>query len=191
MEAPWAGDDLLQTFTMVFGTGIATAIYFGGLSTGREPSEDLVEPLSWETWEIIQGRGGAGLDRVLGARPAPGVSRAWMAPMDGSPTTRCSPPRWASARCGSASSTPAAATPLDDFRRSGLFTPLHRLLQRERPARDLAAALPRRRRPPLGDQLVGRPADEATLLSLGAQLEAARPGWTAGPSWPRPSLREP
>ena len=28
---------------------------------------------------------------------------------------------------------------------------------------------------PLAIQLVGRPADEATLLSLGAQLEAARP----------------
>ena len=28
---------------------------------------------------------------------------------------------------------------------------------------------------PLAVQLAGRPADEATLLSLGAQLEAARP----------------
>ena len=36
---------------------------------------------------------------------------------------------------------------------------------------------------PLAVQLAGRPADEATLLSLGAQLEAARPGPTAGPSW--------
>ena len=49
---------------MVFGTGIATAIYFGGLITGCEPSEDLVEPLSWETWKIIQGR--CGMDYLLG-----------------------------------------------------------------------------------------------------------------------------
>ena len=70
-EAPWAGEDLLPIFTVVFGTGIATAIYFGGLLTGREPSEDLVEPLSWETWKIIQERGAHGLP----ARPHPAPGR--------------------------------------------------------------------------------------------------------------------
>ena len=65
---------------MVFGTGIATAIYFGGLLTGREPSEDLVEPLSWETWKIIQERGG--MDYLLARTQLQAVSRAWMALMD-------------------------------------------------------------------------------------------------------------
>jgi Amidase len=31
---------------------------------------------------------------------------------------------------------------------------------------------------PLGVQLIGRPNDEATLISLGAQIEAERPGQT-------------
>ena len=79
-EAPWAGADLLPTFTVIFGTGIATAIYFGGLLTGREPSEDLVEPLSWETWKIIQERGG--MDYLLARTQLQAVSRAWIGLMD-------------------------------------------------------------------------------------------------------------
>ena len=55
---------------MVFGTDIATAIYFGGLVTGREPTEELVEPLSWAIWKIIQERGA--LDYLLARTPAPG-----------------------------------------------------------------------------------------------------------------------
>ena len=50
--------------------------------------------------------------------------------------------------------------PWDDFRRSGQFTPVHGDLQRDRPAGDLAAAVPRRRRPAARacSWPVGRPA---------------------------------
>ena len=119
-EAPWAGNDLLPIFTVIFGTGIATAIYFGGLLTGREPSEDLVEPLSWETWKIIQERGG--MDYLLARTQLQAVSRAWIALMD---TVR----RGAHPRPGrapgrrSARSTPAATTRWTTSAAPGNFTP--------------------------------------------------------------------
>ena len=118
-EAPWAGEDLLETFTMVFGTGIATAIYFGGLITGREPSEDLVEPLSWETWKIIQGRGG--MDYLLARTQLQAVSRAWMAPMDQYDVVLTPALGQRPVQIGELDA--CSDNPLDDFRRSGLFTP--------------------------------------------------------------------
>src|SRR3954471_23105182 len=43
VEAPWAGTDLLSLFTAVFGTHISLAVMHGGIVSGREPSEDLME----------------------------------------------------------------------------------------------------------------------------------------------------
>ena len=65
--------------------------------------------------------------------------------------------------------------PLDDFRRSGNFTPYTASYN---VSGQPAISLPLFHGEdglPLAVQLAGRPADEATLLSLGAQLEAARP----------------
>ena len=62
-EAPWAGQDLLQVFTH----GLRHAHRHGHRSsaasvTGREPSEELVEPLSWTHLEPgIRERNGARL----------------------------------------------------------------------------------------------------------------------------------
>ena len=170
-EAPWAGEDLLETFTMVFGTGIATAIYFGGLITGREPSEDLVEPLSWETWKIIQGRGG--MDYLLARTQLQAVSRAWMAPMDQYDVVLTPALGQRPVQIGELDA--CSENPLDDFRRSGHFTPYTASFN---VSGQPAISLPLFHGDdglPLAIQLVGRPADEATLLSLGAQLEAARP----------------
>ena len=47
--------DLFQAFTMAFGTPISMGMYFGGMVTGREPSEELVEPLSWTMWNADPG----------------------------------------------------------------------------------------------------------------------------------------
>jgi amidase len=65
--------------------------------------------------------------------------------------------------------------PWEDFRRSGAFTPYTAIFNvTGQPALSLPVfhgddGLP------TAVQLAGRPADEATLLSLGAQLEAAHP----------------
>jgi len=170
-EAPWQGANLLELFTMVFGTGISTAIYFGGLVTGREPTEDLVEPLSWETWKIIQGRGG--MDYLLARTQLQAVSRAWMGAMDAYDVILTPALGQRPVRIGELDA--CSSNPLDDFRRSGHFTPYTASFN---VSGQPAISLPLFHGDdglPLAVQLVGRPADEATLLSLGAQLEAARP----------------
>jgi amidase len=170
-DAPWQRANLLELFTMVFGTGISTAIYFGGLVTGREPTEDLVEPLSWETWKIIQGRGG--MDYLLARTQLQAVSRAWMGAMDAYDAILTPALGQRPVKIGELDA--CSSNPLDDFRRSGHFTPYTASFN---VSGQPAISLPLFHGDdglPLAVQLVGRPADEATLLSLGAQLEAARP----------------
>jgi amidase len=72
----------------------------------------------------------------------------------------------------------AAAEPLKTFARSGYFTPFTPIFNA---SGQPAIALPLFQGDdglPLAVQLAGRPAGEATLLSLAAQLEAAEP-WSA------------
>ena len=54
VEAPWTGQSLLEVFTLVFGTPIAMGFFFGAQVSGREPTEELVEPLSWTIWNGIR-----------------------------------------------------------------------------------------------------------------------------------------
>src|SRR3954452_8844147 len=56
VEAPWAGTDLLAVFTAVFGTHISLAVMHGGIVSGREPTEDLMEPLSWTIYKGVSDR---------------------------------------------------------------------------------------------------------------------------------------
>ena len=79
-------------------------------------------------------------------------------------------------------------TPWDHFRRSGEFTPYTALFNI---TGQPAISLPLYQGEdglPVGVQLAGRPADEATLLSLSAQLETALAdlGQSGARRWPRP-----
>ena len=76
----------------------------------------------------------------------------------------------------------AATTRWDDFRALRPLHAVHGALQRDRPAGDLAADVPGRRRPAARVQIVGPPAGEGLLLSLAAQLEAAHPWAERRPS---------
>jgi amidase len=172
---PWQSEDIADLFGAYFGAHVAVSVYFASYAAGRPaPTPDGVEPLSWELWQrakrlssvefqVIQTqlqarmRGLVGfLDRydalltpALGGRPLP------LGTLDA-----------------------AAAEPYETFIRSGHFTPFTPIFN--------ASGQPAITLPlfhgddglPLAVQIAGRPADEATLLSLGAQLEGARP-WAA------------
>ncbi len=142
-DAPWSGDDLLRAFTAVFGTPIAAAAFYGGLVTGREPSARAARAA------LVDLLGGTA--RALGGRLLP---RAHAARRLLAPDHR----RLGRLRRGAAAvARPAAGA----HRRARLVQrrslgrlqalrrvhALHRALQHLRPAGDLAAALPRRRRP--------------------------------------------
>ncbi len=138
--------------------------------------------MSWAIFSMVQKLGAvAGHGR---GRAAAGASRAAWSP-SWRPTTRCSRPRWPSARCRSGTLDTAAPEPMSTFTRSGLFTPFTPVFN--------ASGQPGISLPlyegedglPLAVQLVGRPAGEGALLALAAQLEEAPVGGAAGPgAWP-------
>jgi amidase len=171
VPAPWTDGDLLRVFTLVFGAPISLAMLFGGQVTGREPSEELVEPLSWTMWNGIAERSPA--DYLLARAQLNAVSRAIVGVWNDYDVMLTPALAQRPVRIGEIDASSAA--PWDDFRRSGQFTPYTAIFN---VTGQPAISLPLFHGDdglPLAVQLAGRPADEATLLALGAQLEAARP----------------
>ena len=170
-EAPWRGDDVLRVFTAVFGTPIAAAAFYGGLVTGREPSAELLEPLSWTFWEGLQER--SAVDYYLARTQLGAFSRQIVAVWDDYDVVLLPSLAQRPLRIGELD--PCSDDPWDDFRRSGEFTPYTALFNT---SGQPAISLPLYHGDdglPVGIQLAGRPAGEPTLLSLSAQLEAAAP----------------
>jgi amidase len=170
-EAPWKGDDVLRTFTAVFGTPVAAAAFYGGLVTGREPSAELLEPLSWTFWEGLQER--SAVDYYLARTQLGAFSRQIIAVWDDYDVVLLPSLAQRPVRIGELDA--CSDEPWDDFRRSGEFTPYTALFNT---SGQPAISLPLYHGDdglPVGVQLAGRPADEGTLLSLSAQLEAASP----------------
>jgi amidase len=149
-------------------------MFFGGMVTGREPSEELVEPLSWAIWQLIKKR--TALEYLLARLQLQAISRQYIALWETHDAVLTPALAERPVRIGEIDASSQA--PLADFARSGAFTPYTANFNVSgQPAISLplfeyADGLP------LAVQLAGRPADEGTLLSLGAQLEAARP-WAA------------
>jgi amidase len=171
IEAPWAGQDLMRVFTMVFGTPIASGAYFGGLVTGREPSAELMEPLSWTIWEGIGKR--TAVDYYLARMQLNAAARGIVALWDTFDAVMTPALAQRPVRIGEIDA--CSDDPWEDFRRSGLFTPYTAIFNT---TGQPAISLPLHHGDdglPAAVQLAGRPADEATLLSLSAQLQAARP----------------
>ena len=171
VEAPWAGQDLLRVFTMVFGTPIAMGIFFGAKVTGREPSEELVEPLSWTIWNRI--REHTALDYMLARTQLSAVSRGIVALWSDFDVVMTPALAQRPVRIGDIDA--CSDDPWEDFRRSGRFTPYTAVFN---VTGQPAISLPLFHGEdglPLGVQIAGRPAGEATLLSLAGQLEAVRP----------------
>jgi len=171
VAAPWGDEDLLQVFTMVFGTPIALAIYFGGMVTGRQPTAELVEPLSWTMWEGIRER--TALDYLLARTQLTNISRGIIALWESYDVVMTPGLAGRPVRIGEINA--CSDDPWEDFRRSGRFTPYTAIFN---VTGQPAISVPLFHGDdglPLSVQLAGRPADEATLLSLAAQLETARP----------------
>jgi amidase len=169
--APWHGQDLLRVFTLVFGTPVGLGMVFGAQVTGREPTEELVEPLSWTIWKGLQER--TPVDYLLARTQLTIASRAIVALWDEYDVVMTPALGQRPVRIGELDA--CSDEPWEDFRRSGEFTPYTAIFN---VTGQPAISLPLFHGDdglPLAVQLAGRPADEATLLSLGAQLEAARP----------------
>ena len=171
VAAPWGGDDLLHVFTTVFGTPIAMGMFFGGMVTGREPTEELVEPLSWTIWNRARER--TALDYLLARTQLTGISRGIIALWENCDVVLTPGLAERPVRIGEIDA--CSDDPWEDFRRSGRFTPYTAIFN---VTGQPAISVPLFHGDdglPTAIQLAGRPADEGTLLSLASQLEKARP----------------
>jgi amidase len=171
VDPPWNGQDLLRAFTLVFGTPVAMGMWFGGQVTGREPSPDLVEPLSWTIWEGVRRR--TALEYLLARTQLTAASRAIVALWDNYDAVLTPALAQRPVRIGEINS--CSANPWEDFHRSGEFTPYTAIFN---VTGQPAVSLPLFHGDdglPLAVQLAGRPGGEGPLLSLAAQLEAASP----------------
>jgi amidase len=159
------------TFSAVFGPMVCMQIGFAAMLQGREPRPGDLDRLNQYMWE--RARDEDSLTYLQGMMVLQALTRMVVE------ATR----QFDAVLMPSLGQRPLAIgeldgdgpDPADTFRRAGIFTPYTALANiTGQPAISVPLAhgddgLP------VGVQLVGRPADEATLLTLSAQLEAARP----------------
>jgi amidase len=176
VAAPWSVPGLLDVFAASFGPGLVTQMRATERRLGREATPDDVEALSWALWE--EGLKMRAVDQLLADGELQRVARtvlAWSADYDVIVT-----PTLAAAPVPIGALDPDGPDPLQGFADGARFSPYTAICNVTgvpaislplgvRPEDDEAAGLP------IGVHLIGRPADEATLLAVAAQLEVAAP----------------
>jgi amidase len=162
---------VLRTFALAFGTPIATGIHFGATVSGREPSEDLIEPLSWIMWKGTRDR--SAVDYLLARSRLTVLARRIVALWNRYDAVLVPALAQRPVRIGEIDA--CSAEPWEDFRRSGQFTPYTAIFNSTGQPAISVPLFQGDDGLPLGVQLAGRPAGEGQLLALAAQLEAARP----------------
>ena len=168
IELPWGGPESFADFTKLYAGGIGATVAFAARMSGQEPTPENVEKLSLELY-----RGGLSLSAqdYIGAVVAlQALGRQAVTAMD--PYDAVVTPVIAKrqVRIGEIDSE----TGMDAFRLSGQFTPYTAAINvTGQPA--ISLPLYQDEGLPVPVQLIGRPAGEAELLALSAQIERARP----------------
>ncbi len=171
VDPPWQVEGLSELFGSVFCVHLALSIAFSASVAGREPASGEMEPLSWAIYSMVQGIGA--IEGLAATTQLQAFSRALISFLD--PYDALLTPSLAERPLPLGTLDSAAEQPMQTFTRSGLFTPFTPIFN--------ATGQPGISLPlfqgddglPLGIQLVARPAQEAQLLSLAAQIEAAHP----------------
>jgi amidase len=174
VDPPWQIEGVQELFGAVFCTHIGLSIAFSGMVAGRGvdgiSSEDM-EPMSWAIFSMVQKMNAVeGFGATVRLQAFTRQLVEFLEPYDALLT-----PALAERPLPLGTLDAAAPNPMSTFTRSGLFTPFTPVFN--------ASGQPGISLPlfhgedglPLGVQLVGRPAGEGALLTLAAQLEAARP----------------
>ena len=170
VDPPWRDDSVRELFGVVFSSHIALSIAYSGRVAGREPTADDMEGMSWAIYSMVQKLGA--IDYMAAEVALQAFARrlvSFLAPYDALLT-----PALAERPLPLGTLDPDASHPMATFTRSGLFTPFTPVFN--------ASGQPGISLPlyegddglPLGVQIDGRPAGEAQLLALAAQLEGAQ-----------------
>jgi amidase len=169
VDAPWQSAELFRMFSTIWAVGIGTAVVFGSHVSGREPTEEAMERLSWELYR--RGRDTSAYDHVQAMIAMQAFARgvveflydydAFLTPVLAQRPVRIG------------EIDPEAG--MEAFVASGRFTPFTAAIN---VTGQPAISLPLFHADdglPTAVQLIGRPAGEWALLALSAQIERAQP----------------
>jgi amidase len=171
VDPPWQVPGVSELFGAVFAIHISLQILYSGIVAQREPTAQDMEPMSWAIFQMSQSINavqGAGLEIQLQA-----LTRQLVAFLEQYDVLLT--PALAERPLPLGTLNTAAPDPMSTFTRSGLFTPFTPIFNASGQPAISVPLYEGQDGLPLGVQLVGRPAAEATLLALATQLEAASP----------------
>jgi len=165
------GKDTLRIFTGVFGPAIALGVAYGEQLAGRSPEDSEIEPLTRALSDIS--RKMSSVEYLAALAQMQALARgviAFFAEYDVLITPALAERPLAIGECDG-----LGENPLEDFARSGAFTPYTALFNvTGQPAISVPAGFGEDGLP-TNAQIVAKPLGEDTLLQLAAQLETARP----------------
>jgi amidase len=170
-DPPWRIPGISELFGAVFAIHVSLQVLYSGIVAQREPTQQDMEPMSWAIFQMAQGINsvqGAGLEVQLQALTRRLVE--FLGQYDALLT-----PALAERPLPIGTLDTAAPDPMSTFTRSGLFTPFTPIFNASGQPAISVPLYEGEDGLPLGVQLAGRPAGEADLLALAAQLEAAAP----------------
>ncbi len=171
IEPPWAELDVLPSFTKVFCPQASMTTLAGAQLAGREPLQTDVEPLTWEVFKRARAQNVIDYLRAQGHLERAGRTVvSYLQPYDAILT-----PALARRPLRIGEINGQGPDPWANYRRSGYFTPYTGI---SNITGQPAIVLPLYQGDdglPMAIQLIGPPARDELLLSLGAQLEQAQP----------------
>jgi amidase len=173
-EAPWGDPALMTLFTIHFAAAATYDLKLASELTGREPQPQDCEPLSWELYKLASETFSA-LDYFTARTRLQLAGREIVRAIDDAGFDVVLTPTLAQRPVRIGEITGDGPNPLDNFARGALFTPFTAVANL---SGQPALSLPVDVGPdglPTAVQLIGPPLGEGLLLSLGAQIEAARP----------------
>jgi amidase len=168
---PWSGVGLLADFIRLFGPMVSLTTLIGGRLAGRKPAAEDVEPLTWTLWE--RSRELDTITFLATTARIEALARSIVTRLTGFDAVLT--PALAQRPLAIGEVHGRGPDPWEHFQRSGLFTPYTAIAN--------VTGLPAISLPlyhgedglPTAVQLIGRPAGEAGLLALAAQLELELP----------------
>jgi len=168
-DLPWRDRDLFHTFTTMWAVAIGMTAVFASQVSGREPTEDSMEPLSWELYR--RGRDTGAYEYAQAMVAMQSYARTMVNHL--SPYDAFLTPALGERPVRIGEIDPEAG--MEAFARAGRFTPFTAVVN---VSGQPAISLPLYQGDdglPTAVHLIGRPAGEWPLLALSAQLERARP----------------
>jgi amidase len=171
ISPPWRAGGLLNDFTRVFAPQISLATWFGGLLSGREVTEEDIEPLTWAVWQ--RSNQNSTVDYLSAVSTLQAFARAIVAFLDQYDVVLTPALAQRPVRIGEIHGK--GPDPWGNYQRSGYFTPYTAIAN--------VTGLPALALPlyegedglPLAVHLIGPAGREEVLLALAVQLEQAQP----------------